>query len=400
VVVLAFLALDPNHVFYGMAGMETQIAVAALLVALLAHERADPRTGLAVGVALLARPDLVMLAGAIGLAMLVQRRGAIPRYVAGIAVVVGPWLLFTTLYYGSPVPQTIVAKAAAFTSMSGGSDVASWLGWVLTSIQAHVGSIVRTFAPFLTDSLARQGPIPIVVSVVFGVAMLAIGVVGAFARHRSPAWWPLILFVAVYLVYRVFMLPPVYFDWYLPPFTAVAIFLVAAGIQALSGARHGLAAATAMVVIVGTALPLPWQAGLEQRIQTEVEDAVRTRASVRLGELVEGTEPVATEAAGSLGYFSRVTLYDYPGLTSRAALEVVRALPDDERLLVAMIDRMRPLWIVLRPVELEQLRALYPETAALYEEVERFGAGAPEVEWGGYVKTTVDSQLLIMRRRP
>ena len=58
--VLAFLALDQLQVFYGMVGMETQVAVAVLLVSTLFVIREDVmKAGLSLGVAVLARPDFL-----------------------------------------------------------------------------------------------------------------------------------------------------------------------------------------------------------------------------------------------------------------------------------------------------------------------------------------------------
>src|SRR5690349_10000143 len=57
---LAYLALDQNQVFFGVAGMETQIAVAVLLAGVYYVLVEDyPKSGAALGLALLARPDFV-----------------------------------------------------------------------------------------------------------------------------------------------------------------------------------------------------------------------------------------------------------------------------------------------------------------------------------------------------
>ena len=59
--VLAFLALDQNQVFFGIAGMETQIAVAVLFAGFYYVLVEDyPKSGVALGLALLARPDFAL----------------------------------------------------------------------------------------------------------------------------------------------------------------------------------------------------------------------------------------------------------------------------------------------------------------------------------------------------
>jgi len=95
-----------------------------------------------------------------------------------------------------------------------------------------------------------------------------------------------------------------------------------------------------------------------------------------------------------------VLLIDYPGLTSRTALEAVRHLPTGSRDITGLIEVVRPPWLLLRPSELEGLRSRYPTTAARYEVVRRVGSPRDEVERGGYAKATVDGEFIILRRIP
>ena len=63
--VLAFLALDQNQVFFGVAGMKSQITVTVLFAEFYYVLVEDyPESGPALGLALLARPDFVALGGA------------------------------------------------------------------------------------------------------------------------------------------------------------------------------------------------------------------------------------------------------------------------------------------------------------------------------------------------
>ena len=62
--VLAYLALDQNQVFFGVAGMETQMAVGVLLAGVYYVLVEDyPKSGVTLGLALLARPDFVLWVG-------------------------------------------------------------------------------------------------------------------------------------------------------------------------------------------------------------------------------------------------------------------------------------------------------------------------------------------------
>ena len=105
-------------------GMETPLFMAAILASFAAYRRAlqpnnDDRlttrwllwTATAAALAFLLRPDGLLVAVAIGLHWIVTRRRVTWRPVALFLALSLPWLLFSWLYYGSPVPNTLAAKA-------------------------------------------------------------------------------------------------------------------------------------------------------------------------------------------------------------------------------------------------------------------------------------------------
>jgi hypothetical protein len=158
--VMGYLAVDANHIFYGMSGMETQVAVAALIVSAWAANARHPASGIALGVALLARPDFLIWAAIVVAVEALRTPRRLAHLLAGAAVVVGPWILFTTAYYGSPMPQTIVAKSATFTTLPLDTSLGGWLAWVPEQLASRASPIVRTFAPFLEDTLSFATPVP------------------------------------------------------------------------------------------------------------------------------------------------------------------------------------------------------------------------------------------------
>ena len=253
--------------------------------------------------------------------------------------------------------------------------------------------------PFLEDTLAFGAPVPMVVLAAISTWMAWLAVVGAWDRRGERLWAPVILFVIIELGYRIVFLPTHYHDWYVPPFTAMAILLVAAGAERVARATafvRGPVLAGAVVAFF--AVPLPWVFSMERAIQVEVGDGVRTPLALSLAALVKPGESVITEAPGYLGYLSSMKVMDYPGLTSRATLAVVQRLPPERRSLESLIDALRPDWVVLRPIELDYFVTGYPDTAAQYREVRRFGSPIDEIERFWYRKMTVDGAFIILRR--
>src|SRR5437764_1123793 len=132
---LAYLAFDANQILFAVAGMETQIAVAILLGGVYHLLRGQTlRTGAFLGLAMLVRPEFVLWVLP-ALAYLVWRDRASGRRdslrALGMMLAIwAPWLIFTTAYYGSPIPHTIPAKAAGYTTIpSVGAGVGAWWHW-------------------------------------------------------------------------------------------------------------------------------------------------------------------------------------------------------------------------------------------------------------------------------
>ena len=392
--VIAFLAVETNHVFYGAAGMETQIAVALLLASIYYTVRERwVGIGLTLGLCVLARPDyLLWWACALGY-LAIRRRDLLLR-TAGLAIgVVAPWLLFATVYYGSPVPQTIVAKAASFSTLPGAADL---LPWLIAQVVSHLETIARSLTPYLADTMVLEGPLPRPILWVVAIAAFFLVLHGALSVRRQPRWWPVIAFAGLYGIYRILLLPGVYNDWYVPSHTAVLVLLLAAGVDGLRLPR-----ARSIAVAVGLAavylLPYPSFIVLERQMQSEVEDSVRRNVAAYLSANVRDGEPVTAESAGYIGYESRVLLYDYPGLTSRASLAALTGMPRAERTIEHLVASLRPTWVVLRPYEHARLVRLAPELAARYQPCYGVGPGGDVVEGGGIAKRSIDLRFEVYR---
>jgi hypothetical protein len=64
-----------------------------------------------------------------------------------------------------------------------------------------------------------------------------------------------------------------------------------------------------------------------------------------------------------------------------------------------MIDKLKPTFIALRPIELQRLQDGFPETFTLYREVRRIGGPPPRLENMGLRYGSVDSLFFILQRR-
>jgi hypothetical protein len=405
--VLAYLAFDQNMIFYGMSGMETQVAVTVILGGAYHVRRGDmAASGVWLGLAPLARPEFVLwLAPAFAYLALVNLKRAIASG-AITASIVAPWLIFTTLYYGSPIPNTIIAKSTSAATPPVFSD--GWLAWLGAQLGGHVELLIYHFEPFHEVWSTAAAPLPVAVLIAMAIAVAYLFVLGLVGSRAIPGWWPVLAFLGLFFAYRVYFIPALnYYDWYLPPFLALVMIVVAVGLERVRAIRPAITQTAAVALALAFAIHMPFSFVVESRVQA-IEDAVRVNVGAYLKANVPEGASVTSESAGYIGYYSNVKLYDYPGLTSKTSVRALQALPSDQRDLPHLVASLKPDWLVLRPWELDSLRQAFPDVAAQYEVVRVFQMpgggsqldvdGANLVSFGGLSEVDVDGKFIVLRR--
>lgn len=410
--VLAYLAFDQNMIFYGMSGMETQVAVTVILAGVYHVRRHDlVASGIWLGLAPLARPEFVLWV-APALAYLVlrnARRGAASAGITG--AIVAPWLIFTTAYYGSPIPNTVIAKSTSSPTpaiFSNGSPL-PWLEWLGGQLAGHVELLLYHFEPFHEVWSTAAAPLPGLVLIVIAVVVADLLAIGLVASRRVAGWAPVLAFLGLFFVYRVYFIPAInYYDWYLPPFLALVMIVVAVGLERVAALRLAATRTLAVALGIAFAMHMPFSFVVESKVQT-VENQVRTNLAEYLKANVRQGDSVTSESAGYIGYYGGVKLYDYPGLTSTTSVHALQALPPDQRDLPHLVAALKPNWLVLRPWELDSLRQRFPDVAADYQVVRVFQMpnvpdgelnvdGAITLSFGGFAETDVDGKFLVLKR--
>jgi hypothetical protein len=88
-----------------------------------------------------------------------------------------------------------------------------------------------------------------------------------------------------------------------------------------------------------------WQMRVQQRV---LENGVRRPIGEWLRRHAKPGDSVLLEPLGYIGYYSRLKTYDFPGLSSREVVAVIRSGVNRYADLIA---RLEPTWLVLRPSE-------------------------------------------------
>ena len=428
VMAMAYVAFEHHQILWGMSGMETQLTTLALVISLyytiavttLREGEAPPepsfrprvqaiRLGVALALCMLARPDFAFWTLIVGACVFVRNRRQF-LWVAGVALALYlPWLVFATAYYGSPIPNTIVAKGLGYPLWTrqpdlGLPDVSRHV-WTRINGRYLAGSIFQPLGP----SFAGHGTG--FSHVVFDRGrvcqlMTVLALIGAFAALRRKQWAfaPLIAFVLAYGAYYVCAVPIV-FGWYVVPFVVVVLLLSARGLEAVTGPLAdqrlrnialGLFACVYLTALLGI---LPRTFHTEKRIQEDIENNVRKRAATYLAGVMEDDETVGCEALGYLSYCTRRTVYDWPGLASRRVVEFSRRHPD-KRTLADMLENLRPDYILLRPFEYDHAKERGHDWLDTdYALIERFEAQPEQIADMMLLSRNIDVCFLLFEKR-
>ncbi len=315
-------AITPFAVTFAIGGMETSIHNVMMLGAWYAYLQDRPRAlGVACALGVLTRPDALLWALPL-LAHQVWRawrerdkRARLSAWVpwrtwASGLVVYLPWFVFAWAYFGSPIPQSISAKA----------DV-----YFLPSTQALIIFLRHYATPF--ESELMLGGLAGVVGIFLYPALSLIGLRATIAQEKRAL--PVFIFPWLYLlVYCV--ANPLIFRWYLTPPLPAYFIAIGAGFWALlvlipreAWRRYAVGAVAAVTLVFllhgWTATPDHGPERPAPRMAFhELELNYQRMAEMLVDEYgVTSDTWVAAGDIGAVGYYSRARIFDTVGLVTR-----------------------------------------------------------------------------------
>lgn len=419
------ILVDEKSIDFTASGMETPYLL--LFIALQAYaaftDSGPTLLGLAWAGMMWSRPDSFIQIGALAGALLLyspdaaDRRRLLAKFTRA-AVIAGllylPWFAWAWWYYGSPVPNTIVAKG--LHSPTGFSAI---LGAIIEAPQKILNGVFQTnlFGP----TYVEMGPISEWGFLCHSVWRLLVVPVwcywlnpwGGRAARTASLW----LFIGS--IYNC-IVPAA--PWYLPPFELVAAvawgFLIGDLMDRISaepaGARLPRAPAMQLLVPGLACLAVLFQAGVTAHLapvvraqQAIIEGQNRRPIGEWLRANAKPTDTVFLEPLGYIGYYSGLKTYDFPGLSSREVVNVRRA-PGGGYEFIRVIRALKPDWLVLRPSEVEPIHDKDPSlvdghSAGSYRLVRAYDQGDQLAALGapaGISPLLFDSVFLIYHRTP
>lgn len=390
----SLFALAPMSIAYSAGGMETSFFVFLLGSSFWAAicNRINVAVA-AVALGTLTRPEAVILVGLLLLGLALQQRRIPIRPAILYAAILAPWVAFASWQFGSPLPQSMTAKAVVYTV----NPVANPAALVLhAGMPAQSVFLLGGSAP-LPQALALAATLllPVQVALAYGGARRLV------AHDRLLLPW--VLFPVVYvLAYAVAGFRGVrMFPWYLAPLTPFYLVLLTSGIPPLAKAVRARFGGGDRAVVAAAAglLALWWVPGLvsAERVgypvgfSTERERAYRELATDYSSEWGSGTVVAAPEI-GAIGYYIRGEILDTAGLVTPRATAYYplppQLLASDNAVAPRLIQDLRPHYLA----SLDQFVRLSllpdPWFATHYELIESRAVAVFE-----------SRQLLVFRRR-
>jgi hypothetical protein len=316
-----FFAGWPLFAAGAVSGLETSAFLALAFGAAWLVSGGSRFAGLVLGLVALVRPE--GLAAALVLALAARWRARLEALfviAAGIAVL--------TAWYGSPVPQSLLAKASLYGT-PGPWTGRHWWEWL---------------APFPVGRfpVAAEGQHLMPLAAVFLAAAFQ-GARTLAPQWRSPAALAAAAGVVVWLGYVA--LGVAYFWWYLVvPLGALAL-LGAVGFPLLVRGRALLVVAT-LAVLGNWSVAVPVYVG-----RSQAEALAFTPPAEHLAANARAGESVLLEPIGFIGYRTGLRVLDESGLVSPAIAERRKA---GAGWFADVVERERPDWLVIRPEVLER----------------------------------------------
>jgi hypothetical protein len=275
--------------------LETNAAVALTLWAIVLAQR--ERWSWAAGTVALAglvRPDALLVAVLIAVLAGGRLRSAIWKPAAVFVGVNLPWLVFATVYFGSPLPQSAVAKFQRVP----------FAEYLLHALRTPA----EAFLPF-------EASLPAI------VASWLIALAGAaYLVGKGRGMWILPAYGAAHLAAYCYLRPFTQHTWHLYPATLVVAVLGLCGIAAIASATRyrtvRVAASAVLVLLVcgyayrtrATALEFPLD------YWTGARDAAYRKTAEFLLTQTRPGDVIASEEVGTLGYLTELPMYDLGGL--------------------------------------------------------------------------------------
>lgn len=301
--------------------------------------------------AILTRPDGVLIPIIIGLDFVIRKRTPIPRKAVIIFLVITiSWLVFAQFYFGSPIPMTLLAKQ-----------------------NQGAMAISQKFAPgIITITQFYQSRFHYWVEVIFAIIGLL------FVLWKVRQWLPFVVWPLMYFLSYTLLGVSRYF-WYYAPLVPGFVGLVGLGVAASSGgwlkrerdrdsvtyvdltASNSKLNLFHLLGILLILLFLVFQVRDVYRISKfpDTRYQIYRAAGEWLWANTSYEDQVGALEVGIIGYYAKIPIIDFAGLIQPEIAEIISVDTTYEDAAIMALKEFKPNFLVLISGVFPNLEELY-----------------------------------------
>jgi hypothetical protein len=243
-----------------------------------------------------------------------------------------PWFLFAWIYYGSPIPNTVLAKKAmsSFSFFTSLKCIFKHISWIFEAPYQFMGGW-SNYTEYFSYFLA-----------LFSFFYWIIPINDRFGKKLSF----LFFLISFYFIFMPFPYP-----WYFPPMTILGYMITVNGIWKIfeKWPKYCIWRIPILSMILFNIIFFMILITYEMKMQQQlIEDGVRKEVGLWLKENSGQKENIYLECLGYIGFFSKRKMLDYPGL---ATPDSIKYLKENRCNRIELIKYLKPDWVVLRDWE-------------------------------------------------
>jgi hypothetical protein len=350
------------------SGLETGILVALAAASAWLLERRHVGAGVTLGLLAVIRPEGLLAAAVLSVWAGWRDRGI----AAGIVA-----LTFGVLaaYYGSPVPQSVVAKQVVYGAPGIAHAMQWWFWMVPVPMQAQGAA---------GDTLNLQ---------LFALLMFPAAVVGAiFAWQKRTTTWVAALAALAVVWLALLFVGATYFFWYLAAPAVMWALLASAGLPRITRG-WAIYGTLALAIVMHWLFEPQLYAG-----RSNTEGYMFGAVGDYIAAHAKPGQSVLLEPIGTIGWHNRsLKIIDEVGLVSPEATVARREGPGWYG---RLLDRQRPDWLVARASLIKRGAAFAGVGAPFRDTADQVRALAPYDIAAASDTTQSDQSLVVLHRRP
>ena len=302
---IGVLVLSDKFWIHDMGGMETPLVICAMMASyfMLVRNRST-WAGISAGILLWIRIDGVFWLCILVLVAWIIRRKFPLNFILPAILVYLPWLVFASLYFGSPIPYTISAKLVAYYNTG------------MPSVLSRILTLVSWLRPL---SLPNLSP-----SLVLCVAVVTLlfSITGSVAYCRQK-WLMVLPVFCLEEIVRLVVMGETFEPRYFMPFFWGIMILFGLGVHTVWGTfsrrfhPKPMLGFSAIAVYIGISLWFSVQmARLTKDTQVFVYDSSLEQMGLWLEKNTPASSTIFLEPLGYVGFYSRRHMIDEVGLVS------------------------------------------------------------------------------------